>query len=447
MSRRGSKSRSAPRSRPSSPSPARSGSRGRSTSRTRSGSSNRQRSNTPLVDSHDPRLTNELKELKRAIDSLRKENAQFKQEISRLATEIAKIRKLALKPPAPPAATSSSAMDTADAPPKAGAVKRRALDSSREDETLELLSELKKPISNIQSGLSQCAPTLVKIRRTEIPISAGVPAEIGCEVWGSRPSPVVRWWKVLRELNHTFVCLSTDGNVTTSVVSFTPSRDDHGSSLACRAKNPTMAESVEEDTWTMNIQYKPKISLQLGTKLNLESIQENNDVYLECRVDANPRVDEVSWQFSGNELQACENLLVSKNFLVIQRVQTQHSGLYSCSAENSEGRTQGETLELRVKHAPLSKANQHVVYAASRHQEVEVHCEVEADPSNVTFEWRFNSSLQQRPLKSFWVEGTRSVAHYVSHSHTEYGTLLCTASNRIGKQRQPCLFHVVQAGG
>ncbi|KAL3219066.1 hypothetical protein MRX96_030695 [Rhipicephalus microplus] len=106
-------------------------------------------------DSHDPRLTNELKELRRANDSLRKENAQFKQEISRLATEIAEIRKLALEPPAPPAATSSSAMDTAEAPSKAGAVKRRALDSSRKDETLELLSELKKAISNIQSGLSQ----------------------------------------------------------------------------------------------------------------------------------------------------------------------------------------------------------------------------------------------------------------------------------------------------
>ncbi|KAH6940277.1 hypothetical protein HPB50_026473 [Hyalomma asiaticum] len=289
-------------------------------------------------------------------------------------------------------------------------------------------------------------PTSVKIRRTMIPISAGVPAEIGCEVWGSRPSPVVTWWKGLRELNHTFVYLSTDGNMTTSVVSFTPSRDDHGTSLACRAKNPAMAESVEEDTWTMNVQYKPRISLQLGTKLSLENIQENNDVYLECRADANPPVDEVAWQFNGKELQASENVLVSKNFLVIQRVQTHHSGLYSCSAENSEGRTQGETLQLRVQHAPLCKANQHVVYAASRHQEVEVHCEVEADPSNVTFEWRFNSTLQQRPLKSFWTEGTRSVARYIPHSHTEYGTLLCTASNRIGKQRQPCLFHVVQAG-
>ncbi|XP_077554809.1 neural cell adhesion molecule 2-like isoform X2 [Haemaphysalis longicornis] len=289
-------------------------------------------------------------------------------------------------------------------------------------------------------------PTSVKIRRGDIPISAGLPAEIVCEVWGSRPPPVVTWWKGLRQLNHTFVYVSTDGNVTTSVVSFTPSSEDHGSSLACRAKNPAMTDSVEEDTWTMDVQYKPRISLQLGTKLSLENIQENNDVYLECRVDANPLVDEVAWQLNGRELQASENVLVSKNFLVIQRVQTHHSGLYSCSAENAEGRTQGDTLQLRVQHAPLCKANQAVVYAASRHQEVEVHCEVEADPSNVTFEWRFNSTLQQRPLKSFWVQGTRSVARYIPHSHTEYGTLLCTAANRIGRQRQPCLFHVVQAG-
>ncbi|XP_075743573.1 neural cell adhesion molecule 2-like isoform X2 [Rhipicephalus microplus] len=289
-------------------------------------------------------------------------------------------------------------------------------------------------------------PTSVKIRRGDIPVSAGLPAEIVCEVWGSRPPPVVTWWKGLRQLNHTFVYVSTDGNMTTSVVSFTPSSDDHGSSLACRAKNPAMVDSVEEDTWTMDVQYKPRISLQLGTKLSLENIQENNDVYLECRADANPPVEEVAWQFEGDELQASENVIVSKNFLVIQRVQTYHSGLYSCSAENSEGRTQGETLQLRVQHAPLCKANQHVVYAASRHQEVEVHCEVEADPSNVTFEWRFNSTLQQRPLKSFTAQGTSSVARYIPHSHTEYGTLLCTASNRIGKQRQPCLFHVVQAG-
>ncbi|KAG0419046.1 hypothetical protein HPB47_004407 [Ixodes persulcatus] len=132
-----------------------------------------------------------------------------------------------------------------------------------------------------------------------------------------------------------------------------------------------------------------RISLQLGTKLNLENIQESDDVYLNCRVNAYPAVEEAS-----------ENLLVSKNFLVIQRVQTHHSGFYSCSAESAQGRTKGDTLQLPVQQ--------------QTNQELQYH-------------------------------GTRSVALYVPHSHTEYGRLLCTASNRIRKQKIPCLFHVVQA--
>ncbi|KAH7934082.1 hypothetical protein HPB49_021218 [Dermacentor silvarum] len=181
-SRRGSRSRSASRSQPMSPSRAHSSSRGRSKSRTGSDSSNRTRSKTPTggkgkssltradrvrgnqtqastsQDLRDARLTNELEELRRANDSLRKENAQFKQEISRLAAEMAEIRRLALTPPAPQPAACSSAMDTAEPPPppatKTVAVKRHALDDSRGDETVELLSELKNAIFNIQTGLS-----------------------------------------------------------------------------------------------------------------------------------------------------------------------------------------------------------------------------------------------------------------------------------------------------
>ncbi|KAH7937234.1 hypothetical protein HPB49_009268 [Dermacentor silvarum] len=178
-SRRGSRSRSASRSQPTSPSRAHSSSRGRSKSRTGSESSNRTRSKTPTSskgkssitwadrvrgnqtqasnsqDWHDARPTNELEELRRANDSLRKENAQFKKEISRLAAEMAEIRRLAHTPPAPQPAACSLAMDTAEPPPPdTVAVKRHALDDSREDETVELLSELKNAISDIQTGLS-----------------------------------------------------------------------------------------------------------------------------------------------------------------------------------------------------------------------------------------------------------------------------------------------------
>ncbi|KAH7979506.1 hypothetical protein HPB49_009670 [Dermacentor silvarum] len=147
--RRGSRSRSASRSRPISPPPVHSSSKGGFKSRTGSGLSNRPQSKTPTggkekssltwadnargnqtqafnsQDSHDPRFTNELEELRRANDSLRKENAEFKQEISLLAAEMAKIRRLALTSPAHQPAARSSARGT-----------------------------LKNAISNAQTGLS-----------------------------------------------------------------------------------------------------------------------------------------------------------------------------------------------------------------------------------------------------------------------------------------------------
>lgn len=63
------------------------------------------------------------------------------------------------------------------------------------------------------------------------------------------------WWKGLEQLNQTFEYTSSDGNVTTSVVTFTPSAADHGSNIACRATNPSMdSESAEEDNWQISVQ-------------------------------------------------------------------------------------------------------------------------------------------------------------------------------------------------
>lgn len=42
--------------------------------------------------------------------------------------------------------------------------------------------------------------------------------------------------------------------------------------------------------------------------------------------------------------------------------------------------------------------------------------------------------------------GTLSVVTYTPMTELDYGTLLCVATNRIGKQRVPCAFHVIAAG-
>ena len=42
--------------------------------------------------------------------------------------------------------------------------------------------------------------------------------------------------------------------------------------------------------------------------------------------------------------------------------------------------------------------------------------------------------------------GLESSASHTPKTDLDYGTLLCTASNAIGRMVQPCVFHIVPAG-
>ncbi|KAL1477684.1 hypothetical protein MTO96_017086 [Rhipicephalus appendiculatus] len=86
------------------------------------------------------------------------------------------------------------------------------------------------------------APTSVQIRKSEAPISSGLTAEILCEVWGSRPPPEITWWKSSEQLNQTFVHVSQDGNLTTSVVAFSPQRSDNGPDAGVPRAEPATEE-------------------------------------------------------------------------------------------------------------------------------------------------------------------------------------------------------------
>ena len=46
----------------------------------------------------------------------------------------------------------------------------------------------------------------------------------------------------------------------------------------------------------------------------------------------------------------------------------------------------------------------------------------------------------------FRVNGTNSVLEYIPRTEMDYGNLLCWATNSVGKQVEPCVFHVIPAG-
>lgn len=66
----------------------------------------------------------------------------------------------------------------------------------------------------------------------------------------------------------------------------------------------------------------------------------------------------------------------------------------------------------------------------------------------VNFKWTFNNSADSAPVSPNRTtkSGTSSVVAYIPRTDLDYGTLLCYASNSIGTQRVPCVFHIIAAG-
>ena len=44
------------------------------------------------------------------------------------------------------------------------------------------------------------------------------------------------------------------------------------------------------------------------------------------------------------------------------------------------------------------------------------------------------------------VNGTRSILDYVPRTEMDYGNVLCWATNPVGRQSEPCVYHIIPAG-
>ncbi|KAJ8873987.1 hypothetical protein PR048_024827 [Dryococelus australis] len=214
----------------------------------------------------------------------------------------------------------------------------------------------------------------------------------------------------------------------------------------------------------------PEVQIHLGTSLDPESIREGTDVYFDCTIDAHPSISKVEWRHSGKTLHhnISQGVIITDQSLVLQGVSRASAGNYTCVGYNTEGdgesipfnlnmtHPEGKVLELftrnssliRVADAPTCRPNQTRVHGVAKQEKVNISCEVEANPSHVTFRWMFNNSAEAVDVQSPHVvlEGTSSIVSYTPVTDLDYGTLLCWATNRIGSQRLPCVFHIIPAG-
>ncbi|KAF7391114.1 hypothetical protein HZH66_009594 [Vespula vulgaris] len=212
----------------------------------------------------------------------------------------------------------------------------------------------------------------------------------------------------------------------------------------------------------------PIVTLKMGSSLDPKRIKEGDDVYFECTVRSNPRAYKLTWFHEEEELHhdVTAGIVLSDHSLVLQSITRESAGRYTCMATNLEGHESSNIVNLEVMFSPICK---HVlnfggwryqnatpppfnvpedVHGALKHETISLVCEVEANPTTVTFHWTFNSSgdLNDIPSTKYSSESTISRLNYTPSTDMDYGTLGCWASNVVGQSKQPCLYQVIAAG-
>ncbi|XP_049785945.1 hemicentin-2-like [Schistocerca cancellata] len=293
-------------------------------------------------------------------------------------------------------------------------------------------------------------PLDVRLLGVSQPLSAGRRYDLLCQSSGSRPPARITWWFNGQRSQHSKETTSNDGNTTTSTLSWVASKEDDGRHLSCRAENTAVGGDALEDGAQLRIHYIPEATIQLGTSLNPDNIREGADVYFDCIIIAVPPVFRVEWRHNGRVLGpgAGRGLIVSNQSLVLQSVGRASGGNYSCVGVNAEGAGESKPFHLNVLYAPTCKPNQSRVIGVAKNERANISCEVEANPADVTFRWTFNNSAESLDVAPSRVAraGPVSYVAYTPATELDYGTLLCWASNHIGSQRAPCVFHIIAAG-
>lgn len=99
---------------------------------------------------------------------------------------------------------------------------------------------------------------------------------------------------------------------------------------------------------------------------------------------------------------------------------------------------------------PVCLNEKPIVHGVGKGEMVDVNCVVSANPNKVNFDWTFNNSAEfiRVPGGRAHTEknGTTSKLTYTPRTDKDYGTLMCSASNEVGRQRKPCIFHIILAG-
>lgn len=167
---------------------------------------------------------------------------------------------------------------------------------------------------------------------------------------------------------------SANGNITTSDIVYLPTPEDNGKVIACsvpveeKINAPTLSikdtrildikrEHPFQPSTPFQINYlaifsssdAPIVTLSLGSNLDPKNLVKGTDVYLECRIQANPPIKKIEWYHNNKPLHSSRGIIITNQSLVLQSISKHTHGQYMCRAANVQGSVSSNDLYLDIK--------------------------------------------------------------------------------------------------
>ena len=264
-----------------------------------------------------------------------------------------------------------------------------------------------------------------------------------CQAVGAAPPPTLVWTLtaphgLTTNLTAGPAHLTARANLSTSTLNLTITEADHGAELDCTARvGPDIFPSVTTRQ-RLEVHHEPRVRAVGPARLIA-----GQDGELQCSVTARPAVSEVWWRRTGPG-GAAGRAVGRGELLFLRNVSRADSGLYWCEAANSEGVGRSERLRLVVEFRPVCRAPAPSPHPPSHTAGVSLTCSVDSQPQARSYRWQYNSSQG-----SFEIPNAKEIMSFMNYAVSEEGgagEVLCWASNPVGEQSTPCVFHVVPLG-
>ncbi|XP_036382492.1 hemicentin-1 [Megalops cyprinoides] len=256
----------------------------------------------------------------------------------------------------------------------------------------------------------------------EVSVAVNGPLELECAAEGV-PPPTLSWLKDGRPLEGAGMVLRDGGLLRISSVQV----EDAGL-YTCLASSPAGEDG--RNHW-VRVQVPPTL---LGSgDIRTVSVPAKGHLTLECQTDSDPPPD-IEWFKDDAKLQLGGRIqsLAAGQFLEIQEVMPEDSGLYSCVVTNMAG-SNSLSFTVHVLLPPLIKAGPSVV-TAHVNQAAVMPCEAEGTPTpSVT--WRKDGILLVTDNGRFTMlaEGSLRIG---SVQVSDSGRYYCAASNPAGSDHR-----------